>query len=177
MHGLAETSSANHLEVSVTTTILSDRPADLEPTDRPVLAIVDLSHPAGAVPAPAIVAAHALGRPVKLVLLARRVGFSTDAALVAGAHQRLKEEREKVLAALSRQVPHLTGPVDLLWYARTPFGKPVEQARRAAQRAIRRYNARELILPPHLAAAARNDPADVGARGGERRDSLVKGGE
>jgi hypothetical protein len=149
--GLAETSSAIDRGVSVTTTILTDRPTDPESTDRPVLVVIDLDRPAGTGPDPAALAGTP-GSPVQLLIVAPRIGFSTDAALVAGAQSRLRQQAERALRGLRRQVPQLSGPADLVWYARTPFGRPVEQARRAVRRAARHYDARAVILPAHLMA-------------------------
>jgi len=135
----------------VTATILPDRPVERVPADSPVLVVIDLDHPA-ATPDPAVLAAATAGRPVTLVALASRVGISTDAAVLAAARRRVREEAERMTRIMRRPLPPLSGPADLVWYARTPLGRPVEQARRAAHRAARRHGARAVVLPAHLEA-------------------------
>ena len=135
----------------MTTTILPDRPVERSSADQPVLVVVDLDRPGGTAPDPAVLAAGT-DSPVELLVLAPRMGFSTDAALVAGAHRRVREEVERALPALRRLVPQLGGSAEVVWYARTPIGNPREQARRAARRVARRRHARAVILPSHLEA-------------------------
>jgi hypothetical protein len=135
----------------VTTTILPDRPVERSSADQPVLVVVDLDRPGGTAPDPAALAAETFGSRVELVVLAPRLGFSTDAALVAGAAQRVREDAERWLRALRRWLPQL-GSADVVRYARTPIRDPREQARRAAQRVARRREARAVILPAHLEA-------------------------
>jgi hypothetical protein len=136
----------------VTTTTLPARPVERSSADQPVLVVVDLDRPGGTAPDPAVLAADAFNSPVELLVLAPRIGFSTDAALVAGAHRRVREESERALPALRRLVPQLGGSAEVVWYARTPIGNPREQARRAARRVARRRHARAVILPLHLEA-------------------------
>jgi hypothetical protein len=152
------------MEVSVTATTLLDRPIDLASASRPVLAIVDLNHPEDTVLARSALAAEALGCQVMVVLVAPRVGLSTDAALVARAHQRIGEERDEILAAFHQHIPHLAGPAEFVWYSLRPIGSPVEQAYRAAKRVIRRYDARAALLPPHLESVSCG-PSNAGELG------------
>jgi hypothetical protein len=134
----------------VTASALLDRPMDVGPAARLIVAVVDLGYPAEPVLAQVALTAQPFVCRVKPVVLAPRIGFSTDAALVARAHQRVQDEYDDVLAALWRQVPHLVEPADFVWYPWSPVGGPVMKARRAARRATRAYRAHEVILPPHL---------------------------
>ena len=134
-----------------------DRPLDRGSAGRSVLVILDVDRPIDLGLVRSALAGPASGNRVRLVLLAPRLGFSTDAALVARARRRLDARCAAVLSALGPHSNRLAEPADLERYARTPLGKPVEQVRRAAQRAIRRHRPDVVILPSHLRA----EPGDV----------------
>jgi hypothetical protein len=123
--------------------------------DRLILVIVDIDQNETEVLRRAVAAAETLGAPLALVILDRRLGFTTDAALAASWHERLTRRQDEILSAVlpllaERRLESSLGSVERVPQARLPLGDPVGQAARTARDVSRGRPVGWVVAPPHL---------------------------
>lgn len=127
-----------------------------EATTQPILVLVDIAFPLEPQLRRAVGLAAARGVSLRVALVHPRLGFSTDAAIVARHIEQLRDERVAVAGIVERllegqQVPY---EVRLVPYARRPRRSLTARARRAAQLYARRESAQLVLAAPHLEASA-----------------------
>jgi hypothetical protein len=131
--------------------------------DRLILVVVDLDHNDGSVLRRAVAAAETLAAPLSLVILHRRLGFTTDAALAASWHERLNRRHDEILDAVlallaERGLESSLVSVERVPHARLPLGDPVGQAARTVRGVIRGRPVGWVVAPPHLNVGTGQSP-------------------
>jgi len=129
-------------------------------TDRPVLAVVVDDPNSAEVLQRAARIASVLGAPLTVALLHPLDGFSTDAALVARRERDCRRRLQHLLAELQPVIGHpLTGT--LLHHGWRPARWRRRLAGRLVVDAAQRCEARMVVAPPLLAAAASRLPVPM----------------
>jgi hypothetical protein len=124
--------------------------------DRLILVIVDIDQNKTDVLRRAVAAAGTLGAPLALVILHRRLGFTTDAALAASWHERLTRRQDEILGTVlpllaERGLESNLGSVERVPKARLPLDDSVGQAAaRTARNVSRGRPVGWVVAPPHL---------------------------
>lgn len=134
----------------------------LSDPQRPVLAVLTEHDDPDPVLDRAAAAADALGAPLRLLLLVRRSGPSTDPALMAHLAARRQDQLASLLALAGRRFPgrRLLGG-RLVGYAVQPWHDARRRAWRAVTRAAEREGACLVVAPDRLAARTADGLATV----------------
>lgn len=123
--------------------------------DNPVIfVVVDVDRDDESVLQRAVATAGSRDADLCLLILHRRLGLTTDAALAASWHARLERRQFEITNAVRAQLadrgldPSRVS-VNLLPHARLPLGDPVRQAARAVRSAVRRLPAGWAVATDH----------------------------
>lgn len=117
-----------------------------------LLVVVDAESPGETSLRRAAAIATTLGCPVEVLLVYRRLGFTTDAALIATAHRHRRHQLERAVTVLQELLPHHPlPPARMQPYSWWPFRDCSERARRAIRAATRGRRHRMVMAPSRLA--------------------------
>lgn len=124
----------------------------IDATSPSLLIVVDAESPGETSLRRAAAIATTLECPVEVLLVYRRIGFTTDAALVASAKRYRNQQLERAVEVLSQLLPdHPPPEARMRPYTLLPLGDCTEQARRAIRAATRDRRHRMVMTPPRLA--------------------------